>query len=158
MQRNNRANTQTASIMRFKTAYVFCALTLIALISVVPRVVALPETVPRDVLKLRPDGYVYADYPGVFDDAEGEGITIEAWIYLNERPQVGDSHDPERRWLIFAKPFSYFAAIVGRDLGCDVGRRDPEGTVYIRFGVQRRHDNGLSSGISSRIILPTISN
>ena len=154
MQRNNRANTQTASIMRFKTAYLFCALTLIALISVAPRVVALPETVPRDVLTLRPDGYVYADYPGVFDDAEGEGITIEAWIYLTERPKDGDSHDPERRWLIFAKPFSYFVAIVGRDLSSDPDLRDPEGTVYIHFGVQRRHDNGLSSGISSRIILP----
>ena len=154
MQRVNPAYTQTASIMRFKTAYPFCALTLIALISVVPRVVALPETVPRDVLTLRPDGYVYADHPGVFDDAEGEGITIEAWIYLTERPQDGDSHDLERRWIIFAKPFSYFAAIVGRDLGPGVGRRDPEGTVYIHFGVQRRHDNGLSSGIESRIILP----
>ena len=84
MQRITLANTQSAGIMRFKTAYSFGALTLIALILVVPNVVALPENVPRDVLKLRDGGYVYADYPGVFDDAEGEGITIEAWIYLTD--------------------------------------------------------------------------
>lgn len=154
MQRITLANTQQAGIMRFKTAYLFCALTLIALISVVPRVVALPETVPRDVLTLRPDGYVYADYPGVFDDAEGEGITIEAWIYLTERPQDGDYHDPERRWIIFAKRSSYFVTITGRDLGSGLDRRDPEGTTYVDFGVQRRRGSSLSSGIWGRIIPP----
>ena len=154
MQGITLANTQSAGIMRFRTAYSFCALTLIALIFVAPRVAALPEKVPRDVLKLRPDGYVYADYSGVFDDAEGEGITVEAWIYLTERPQDGDYHDPERRWIIFAKPFSYFVAITRRDLGSGLDRRYPEGTVYIDFGVQRQRGGGLSSGILSRIILP----
>ena len=154
MQSIDPAYTQSASIKRFKTAYPFCALTLIASILVVPRVVALPEKVPRDVLELRDGGYVYADYSGVFDDAEGEGITVEAWIYLTERPQDGDYHDPERRWIIFAKPFSYFVTIAGRDLGSGPQRRDPDGTVYIYFGVQRRHGSGLSSGISGRIILP----
>ena len=157
MQRNNRANTQSAGIMRFKTAYVFCALTLIALISVVPRVVALPETVPRDVLKLRPDGYVYADYPGVFDDAEGEGITIEAWIYLTERPDDWDraaANSREGRWIIFAKASSYFVTITGRDLGFGLNHRDQEGTAYIEFGVQHRRGSSLSSGISILEIPP----
>ena len=154
MQKIKPKTTRSLSVIAFSTDISSGILISIVWLILTQQAYAIPETVPRDVLTLRPDGYVYADYPGVFDDAEGEGITIEAWIYLTERPKDGDSHDPERRWLIFAKPFSYFAAIVGRDLGCDVGRRDPEGTVYIHFGVQRRHENGLSSGISSRIILP----
>ena len=36
---------------------------------------AVPERIPPDVIKTQRDGYLYADYPGVFDDAEGEGIT-----------------------------------------------------------------------------------
>ena len=155
MQRINPAYTQSASIMRFKTAYPSWALILIASILVVPKVVALPEKVPSDVLELRPGGYVYADYPGVFDDAEGDGITVEAWIYLTERPQDGDYHDPERRWIIFAKPFSYFVTITGRDLGPGPERLAPEGTTYIYFGVQRLLGGGdLSSGISGRVIPP----
>ena len=49
---------------------------------------AQPEEVPRDVLELRPDGYAYADYPGVFDNANRDGITIEAWIYLTDKPAI----------------------------------------------------------------------
>ena len=157
MQGIDLAYTQTASIMRFKTAYVFCALTLIALISVVPRVMASPETVPRDVLKLRPDGYVYADYPGVFDDAGGEGITIEAWIYLTERPEDWDrpaANFREGQWIIFAKPGSYFVTITGRDLGSGIRRGDPEGTAYIDFGVQSLDHGGMSTGIWGRVIPP----
>lgn len=45
------------------------------------------EAVPPDVLELLPDGYVYADYPGVFDDVEGGGLTFETWIYMTERPK-----------------------------------------------------------------------
>ena len=42
---------------------------------------------------------------------KAKGITVEAWIYLTERPTrletiAANSH--ERRWIIFAKPFSYF--------------------------------------------------
>ena len=120
MQRPTLANTQSAGIMRFKTAHSSWALILIAMILVVPKVAALPEKVPRDVLELRPGGYVYADYPGVFDDAEGEGITIEARIYLTERPKEGDSFAPGRQWIIFAKPFSYFVTIDGRELSFDI--------------------------------------
>ena len=145
MQRIDPAYTQTASLMRFKTAYPFCALILSASILVVPRVVALPETVPRDVLTLRPDGYVYADYPGVFDDAEWEGITVEAWIYLTERPEDWDSapNSREGQWIIFAKPGSYFVSVAGRDLSSGIRRGDPEGTTYIEYGVQ----SGSSTGI-----------
>lgn len=141
--------------MRFKTFGPFWTLTLIASVLVVPIVAALPNAVPRDVLKLRPDGYVYADHPGVFDDAEGEGITIEAWIYLTDRPEDWDrpaANFREGQWIIFAKPGSYFVTISGRDLGSGIRRGDPEGTSYIDFGVQRRRGSSLSSGIWGRVI------
>lgn len=145
MQGITLANTQSAGIMRFRTVYSFCALTLIALLFVVPKVVALPEKVPRDVLTLRPDGYVYADYPGVFDDVEGKGITVEAWIYLTDKPKdwnfAANSH--EGRWSIFAKPSSYFVSVMGRDLSSDFRRGDPEGTTYIVYGVQSRMSKGI---------------
>ena len=48
---------------------------------------AQPEEVPPDVFEAQPGGYLYADYPGVFDNIEGDGITIEAWIYLTARPK-----------------------------------------------------------------------
>ena len=157
MQRNNSAYTQTASIKRFKTSGPFWTFALIASILVVPKLAALPDAVPHDVLKLRPDGYVYADYPGVFDVAEGEGITIEAWIYLTERPEDWDrpaANFREGRWIIFAKPGSYFVTFNGRYLRSGLDRRDPEGTVYVEFGVQRRHGRGMSSGISALEIPP----
>lgn len=148
MQRITLANTQQAGIMRFKTAYLFCALTLIASILVVPKVAALPEEVPRDVLTLRPDGYVYADYRGVFDDIE-DGITIEAWIYLNKPP--GDRErdlDRNGNWLIFGKPGSYFVNISGRNLAEERAR--PVGSAIIRFGfeIQPKADQwgGVSHG------------
>lgn len=157
MQRIDLAYTQTASIKRFKTSGPFWTFALIASILVVPKLAALPDAVPHDVLKLRPDGYVYADYPGVFDVAEGEGITIEAWIYLTDRPEDwGQSglNSREGRWIITAKPNSYFVTMNGRDLGSGLDRRDPEGTAYIDFGVQRRRGSSLSSGIAGRIIPP----
>ena len=119
-----------------------------------PRVVALPETVPRDVLTLRPDGYVSADYPGVFDDAEEGGITIEAWIYLTERPQDGDYRvTSEGRWIVLAKPGSYHVAIMGRDLGY---RNEglPEGFTWIEFGIEQATENSLSAQITGRGIAP----
>ena len=142
MQRLKAENTQFSSAVTLNTVTSFGILGSVLWLLFAQH--ALADRVPHDVLKLRPDGYVYADYPGVFDDAEGEGITVEAWIYLTERPQDGDYHDPERRWIIFAKPFSYFVTIAGRDLGSGPQRRDPDGTVYIYFGVQRRHGSGLS--------------
>ena len=153
MQRITLANTQSAGIIRFRTVYSFCALTLIALLFVAPKVVALPEKVPRDVLKLRPDGYVYADYPGVFDDAEGEGISVEAWIYLTDKPKdwnfAANSH--EGRWIIFVKHDSYFVTINGRELSDPIA---PEGTASLHFGVQALTDSGMGTGISGRVIPP----
>ena len=95
---------------------------------------AVPEGVPSDVIKAQRDGYLYADYPGVFDDAEGEGITIEAWIYLTDRPKDGDYWDTsEGRWIVLAKPGSYHVTITGRDLG-HRNEGDPEGFAWIEFG------------------------
>ena len=155
MQRITLANTQSAGIMRFKTAYSFWALTLIASILAVPKVVALPEKVPRDVLELRPGGYVYADYPGVFDDAEGEGITIEAWIYFTDRPKDGDYRvTSEGHWLMLAKPGSYYAAITGRDLGLPIHHQSPEGSAFIEFAIEQASENSWSRAITEREIAP----
>ncbi len=97
MQRIKPKDSRLSSVVAFSADISFGILISIVWLILTQHAYAIPETVPRDVLTLRPDGYVYADHPGVFDDAEGEGITIEAWIYLTERPQDGDSHDPERR-------------------------------------------------------------
>ena len=68
---------------------------LLAAILVVPNASAQPEEVPPDVFEAQPGGYLYADYPGVFDDAEGDeafgdGITVEAWVYFTGPPARPD--------------------------------------------------------------------
>ena len=93
---------------------------LVCWLAIVHHCFAVPDEIPPDVFKTQRDGYLYADYPGVFDDPEGEGITVEAWIYLTERPKEGDSFAPGRQWIIFAKPFSYFVTIDGRELSFDI--------------------------------------
>ena len=111
---------------------------------------AAPERIPPDVFKAQRDGYLYADYPGVFDDAEGEGITVEAWIYLTERPQDGDYWvTSEGRWIVLAKPGSYHVAITGRDLG---HRNEglPEGFTWIEFGIEQATENSLSIQTTGR--------
>ena len=144
MQRITLANTQSAGIMRFKTAYSFWALTLIAMILVVPKVVALPEKVHRDVLELRPGGYVYADYPGDFDVLkrfDHDGITVEAWVYFTDQPKDGDyihGDNLEGQWIIFAKPGSYYVELTGRDLGSVLDKQDPEGMTTLSFAVAKQ--------------------
>ena len=116
---------------------------------------AAPERVPPDVFKAQEDGYLYADYPGVFDDAEGDGITIEVWIYLTERPKNADYRRTSRGGgLVFAKPGSYFVRMHGRDASSDPDL--PEGTVLLEFGTQGQ-PNPLgwgSQSIASPRILP----
>ena len=98
---------------------------------------AQPEEVPRDVLELRPDGYAYADYPGVFNNANRDGITIEAWIYLTDKPKDADFDDLATggQWVIFAKPRSYSVELRGRNLGSKFDMEEPEGTVYLRYTI-----------------------
>ena len=68
---------------------------LTALLLVAQHAFALPEEVPPDVFEAQPDGYLYADYPGIFDDVASVdigrriGVTVEAWIYLIDRPKDG---------------------------------------------------------------------
>ena len=101
---------------------------------------AQPEEVLPDVFEAQPDGYLYADYPGVFDDAEGDeafgdGITIEMWVYFTEVP-------PERQWhlpynlLIVAKPGSYFISAAGRALEDNFDLHMPEGHTRLVFAVE----------------------
>ena len=89
-----------------------------------------PEKLPPDVLELLPKGYVYADYPGVFDDIEGDGLTFETWIYLTARPKERQNGlAPDGQWLIFAKPGSYYATMSARTLTDGLDRTRPEGTA-----------------------------
>ena len=130
--------------MNFNTTSFLGIASLMAWLLIVSRAFAQPEAVPRDVFEARPDGYVYADYPGVFDDAEGDGITIEAWIYLTARPKDGHYSLPEGRegqWVIFAKPKSYYVVMRGRNHRSKFDMEDPEGTAWLEFSV------GGSSGL-----------
>ena len=111
---------------------------LVCWLAIVHHCFAVPDEIPPDVFKTQRDGYLYADYPGVFDDPEGEGITIEAWIYLTDRPKDGDYWDTnEGRWLILGKPGSYHVAITGRHLGSPTERDAPEGFTRINFAIER---------------------
>ena len=96
-----------------------------------------PEKLPPDVLELLPKGYVYADYPDVFDNANRDGITIEAWIYLTDKPKDADFDDLATggQWVIFAKPGSYSAELRGRNLGSKFDMEEPDGTVYLRYTI-----------------------
>ena len=102
---------------------------------------AVSADIPPDVFKAQRDGYLYADYPGVFDDAEDEGITVEAWIYLTDKPKDGiylNWEDREGQWIIFAKPGSYHVVIRGRDLHSAIEEHDPEGSTYLQFTFTRQ--------------------
>ena len=128
---------------------------LVCWLVIVPHGSAVPERIPPDVIKTQRDGYLYADYPGVFDDAEGEGVTVEAWIYLTEKPKDGDySNTNEGRWLILAKPGSYHVAIMGRDLGSPAERDSAEGVTRIDFAIERADERSLGVSISGRPIAP----
>ena len=116
---------------------------------------AVPEGIPPDVFKVQRDGYLYADYPGVFDDPEGEGITVEAWIYLTDKPEDGDYWDTsEGRWVIIAKPGSYHVAITGRDLGSPAERDAQEGLTYMWFAIERAVGNSWGTSGTGLPIAP----
>lgn len=106
-----------------------------------PRGFAQPEEVPADALKLKPGGYVYADYPGVFDDVEGDGITVEAWIYLTGKPEDGDhALSSVGQWIIFAKPGSYYVSISGMHVP-QRGAILPDGSTWLNFGIGVQPDS-----------------
>ena len=113
---------------------------------------AVPDHIPPDVFEAKPGGYLYADYPGVFDDFDPDGLTIEAWVYFN-RP--GD-HDAEEGayWFVLGKPGSYFFALKGRTLTNEADLDWPNGTVWVQFRTEGQHDDPRrrSWGIASRRI------
>ena len=123
--------------MKFNTISSYGIATFIISILAAPSVIAQHESVPRDVLELRPDGYAYADYPGVFDNAIRGGITIEAWIYLTGKPKDAnfDNLATGGQWVIFAKPGSYSADLRGRNLGSKFDMEEPDGTVYLQYTI-----------------------
>ena len=105
------------------------------------------------MFKAQRDSYLYADYPGVFDVVEGDGVTVEAWIYLTERP--GDRDLMNGNWLIVAKPGSYVLTISGRDRGSGIDMSHPRGTTWARFKLQQQpRPNGLASTSSLLAIHP----
>lgn len=115
---------------------------------------AAPEHIPPDVFKAQEDGYLYADYPGVFDDLEGEGITVEAWIYMTDRPEDGNyKFTSDGRWIVLAKPGSYHVAMTGRDLG-HLHKGDLEGFAWIDFGIEQATENAMNAEITGRGIAP----
>ncbi|MDE0042783.1 MAG: hypothetical protein OXT74_12155 [Candidatus Poribacteria bacterium] len=120
--------------------------TFILSILTAPSVIAQLESIPRDVLELRPGGYAYADYPGVFDNANRGGITIEAWIYLTGKPKDAnyDDIDVGGQWVIFAKPGSYSADLRGRNLGSKFDMEEPDGTVRLRYTVSEHPLRGFN--------------
>jgi hypothetical protein len=63
---------------------------------------------PAGVLELKEGGYVFADYPEVFDGF-GDGFTIELWFYLTDYPK-----DPNEQWILIDKPQSYLIRVVGK--------------------------------------------
>ncbi|MDE0300658.1 MAG: hypothetical protein OXN17_18635 [Candidatus Poribacteria bacterium] len=116
---------------------------------------AVPEDIPPDVIQTQRDRYFYADYPGVFDDPESEGITVEAWIYLTDQPKDGNYRDTkEGRWIVLAKPGSYHVTITGRDLGSPARRDDQEGLTYMWFSIERAVGNSWGAAGSGVPIAP----
>ena len=132
--------------MILNTAFSFCVLFSITCLLIATHAFAQPEEVPPDVLELRPDGYVYADYPGVFDNVASVGIdrrrglTVEAWIYLTDRPKDDfyfSKPTQEGQWPIFAEPGSYHVVLRGKNLDRGIEGDDPEGTANLQFSLGR---------------------
>lgn len=126
-----------------------------------PQIFAQPEDVPSDVFEAHPDGYLYADYPGVFDvlnRIDHDGITIEAWVYFTDQPKDGDyihGEPPEGQWIIFAKPGSYYVELTGRDLGSVLDRRDPAGMTTLSFAIAKQPTiQGAGGASSGHLIYP----
>ena len=92
---------------------------------------AYAQKPPDGVLALRPEGYAYADYPGIFSPFDDDGITIEIWFYITEAfPPEGMERE---RWVLIAKPGCYSIRIgVGN---MSMGLPDPEGTIYIEYNL-----------------------
>ena len=132
--------------MAYNSVFFFYLLFSITSLVTVPHAFAQREAVPPDVLELRPEGYVYADYPGVFDNVTSVGIdrrrglTVEAWIYLTDRPKDDfyfSKLTREGQWPIFAKPGSYYVLLRGKDLDRGIEEDDPEGTTNLEFYCNR---------------------
>jgi len=82
---------------------------------------------PDGVLVLKPGGYVFADYPGIFDAYNDKGITIEGWFYLTDTPL-----NYEDRWILIEKPGSYAINIRGKRSSPPI-EDEPEGTIHIEY-------------------------
>ncbi|MDE0300864.1 MAG: hypothetical protein OXN17_19675, partial [Candidatus Poribacteria bacterium] len=132
--------------MVYNAVFFFSLLFSITRLVIATQVFAQPEAVPPDVLELRPEGYVYADYPGVFDNVTSVGIdrrrglTVEAWINLTDRPKDDfyfSKRTREGQWPIFAKPGNYHVVLRGRNLDKGFDVMEPNGTAILEFYLNR---------------------
>ena len=151
-----RANRALDLFVRLKRtlSYLICA-HLIVLLLMAPQVFAQAEEVPPDVFEARPGDYLYADYPGDFDTIERGGITVEAWIYLTERPEdrALEPHS-NGNWLILAKPGSYFITMSGRALDTEQAVW-AEGSTVAYFGLlEQPQPDSQAAGVVGRILKP----
>ncbi len=128
----------------YKTLWII----LIAILLAAKTASAQHEEVPPDVFEAASDGFLYADYPGVFDDAEGDeafgdGITVEAWVYFTGHPP--DRMSPHSgHWIIVAKPGSYYISLAGRTLSRGIDRERPEGHTRLIFAVESQPEEDLT--------------
>jgi len=65
--------------------------------------------IPEGVYAPKEGGYVFADYPDVFDGFSNEGLTVEIWFYLTDFPK-----DTQEEWILIDKPKSYIMRLVSK--------------------------------------------
>ena len=71
---------------------------------------------------LQRGGYIFADYPEVFDTTD---LTIEGWFYLNRLPKKRE------RWMLFSKPGSYLLEIDVPNLDNPFHASDQKGILFM---------------------------
>jgi len=85
-----------------------------------------------DAITFKPGGYAYVEDNGDFDPIK-EGMTIEAWILIEEPPR-----DWREAQVVIAKPDSYVILLRGKDPHSPLDADLPEGATFVSFWTCRR--------------------
>ena len=80
-----------------------------------------------NAITFKPGGYAYVEDNGDFDPIK-EGMTIEAWILIEEPPK--DWYEPQ---VVIAKPGSYAILLRGKDPNSHIHADLPEGATFMSF-------------------------